>query len=110
MGTGYKSTRWKKLREKILRRDKYLCRENARYGRIVPATTVHHIWPAERYPEYAWCEWNLVSLSTEAHNAMHDRETHELTKLGESWRNRTPPPPAPPVLAQRGPVRGNSFQ
>ena len=31
-------------------------REAARYGRIVEATTVHHIWPAEAWPEYAWCD------------------------------------------------------
>ena len=93
MGSGYKSRRWRTLREKILRRDKYLCQENARYGRMIEATTVHHIWPAEDYPQYAWCEWNLVSLSAAAHNAMHDRETKKLTKLGEAWRERTPPPP-----------------
>lgn len=88
----YKSSRWKALRARILRRDKYLCRENSRYGRTVPANTVHHIWPASAYPQYAWCEWNLISLSTAAHNAMHDRDTNDLTKLGESWRERTPPP------------------
>jgi len=90
----YKSARWRKLRERILRRDKYLCRESARYGRRVEATMVHHIWPADQYPEYAWCAWNLVSLSSQAHNAMHDRDTGALTELGEAWRRRvTPPPP-----------------
>lgn len=88
----YKSPRWKKLRERVLRRDRYRCRENARYGRIVEANTVHHVWPAEQYPEYAWCEWNLISLSAKAHNAMHNRETDELTKLGELWKKRIPPP------------------
>ena len=88
----YKSGRWKRLRKRILNRDKHRCRENARYGRMVEATTVHHIWPAEQFPEYAWCEWNLIALSAAAHNAMHDRETGELTELGESWRRRTPPP------------------
>lgn len=89
----YKSARWKKLRAKILRRDGYLCRENKRYGRIVQADTVHHVWPADKYPEYAWCEWNLVSLSSAMHNAMHDRDTGELTELGEAWRRRVPPLP-----------------
>lgn len=89
----YKSDRWRKLRARVLRRDKYRCRESARYGRMVEASTVHHIWPAEDYPEYAWCEWNLVSLSSAMHNAMHDRETGKLTELGEAWRRRTPPHP-----------------
>lgn len=90
----YKSARWKRLRERVLRRDKYLCRESARYGRVVPATVVHHVWPAALYPEYAWCEWNLISLSAKEHNAMHDRETDALTELGEVWRRKIPPPPS----------------
>lgn len=88
----YKSGRWRKLRDYVLRRDKFLCQENARYGRRIEATTVHHIWPTDLYPEYAWCEWNLIALSASAHNAMHDRETNRLTDLGESWRRRTLPP------------------
>lgn len=89
----YKDPRWKRLRKRILNRDKFRCRENARYGRNVDATMVHHIWPADEFPQYAWCEWNLISLSTDAHNAMHDRKTKKLTKLGEAWRERTAPPP-----------------
>ena len=92
----YKSRRWKRLREKILRRDRYCCRESKRYGRMVEATTAHHVWPVEQYPEYQWCEWNLIALSNEEHNAMHDRETGELTDKGEYWRRKiTPPPPTP---------------
>lgn len=90
----YKSTRWRHLRERVLRRDGYRCRENARYGRVVEATTVHHVWPAAQYPEYAYCEWNLISLSAKAHNAMHDREADALTELGEAWRQRVTPPPS----------------
>ncbi len=98
MSMDYKSTRWRRLRKWVLDRDKYRCRENARYGRRVDATTVHHIWPAELYPEYAWCEWNLIALSSAAHNAMHDRETNQLTELGEGWRRRTTPPTLRGVL------------
>lgn len=84
--------RWQRLRKRALKRDGYRCREAARYGRIVQATHVHHIWPAEDYPEYAYCLWNLVSLSKSAHDSMHDRITKRLTALGISWKNRTPPP------------------
>lgn len=91
---GYKTRRWARLRKQILRRDGYQCRESARYGRIVEATTVHHVWPVEDYPEYAWDPWNLISLSQAAHNAMHDREHDRLTEKGESWRRRTIPPPS----------------
>ena len=91
MWDGYESRRWRRfVRPRILRRDRYRCREAARYGRIVEATTVHHIWPAEAWPEYAWCDWNLLSLSAEAHRAMHN-EDGSLSALGESWRRRTIP-------------------
>ena len=85
--------RWWNLRELALKRDGRKCRESARYGKRVDAEVVHHIWPAEDYPEYAYCLWNLISLSTAAHDAMHDRKTRRLTAKGLSWKNRTPPPP-----------------
>lgn len=91
---GYKTSRWMHLRERILRRDKHKCREAARYGVTVAATTVHHVWPASEYPEYAWQPWNLISLSTSAHEAMHDRLSGKLTPLGEAWRRRVSPPPS----------------
>lgn len=92
MWDGYTSRRWRKLRESILRRDKGKCREAARYGITEEANTVHHIWPAEDFPEYAWKPWNLISLSSKAHDAMHERTTRRLTALGRSWQRRTPPP------------------
>lgn len=92
MWDGYKTRRWRKLRLSILRRDKHKCRESLRYGITAEATTVHHVWPAEDYPEYAWEPWNLVSLTQAKHEAMHDRLTGKLTPLGESWRRRISPP------------------
>lgn len=90
---GRSNKRWQHLRQRALRRDGYRCREAARYGVAAEAEVVHHIWPAEDYPEYAYCLWNLVSLSRKAHDAMHDRTTRKLTALGLAWKNRTPPPP-----------------
>ena len=89
------NTRWQRLRQRALRRDGYKCREAARYGRVEEATHVHHIWPAEDYPEYAYCLWNLVSLTKRNHEAMHDRITRKLTAQGIRWKNRTPPPSGP---------------
>lgn len=85
--------RWQHVRERALRRDGYRCREARRYGRSVEAQVVHHVWPAEDYPEYAYCLWNLISLSAAAHDRMHERTTRRLTDLGEAWRARIPPPP-----------------
>ena len=78
----YRTARWQRLRARVLKRDGYMCQVSKRYGRQVEATTVHHIFPASQYPEYQWCDWNLISLSASAHDKMHDRNTNELTELG----------------------------
>ena len=88
----YKDSRWIAKRDVILRRDEYLCQYSKRFGKTVTANTVHHIYPIEDYPEYKWCTWNLISLSTEAHNKMHDRTTGKLTEIGEMLKNKTIPP------------------
>lgn len=88
----YKSKRWLALRARVLRRDKGLCREALRYGRRVEATTVHHVYPVEDYPELQWAEWNLISVSQQAHNSFHDRSTGKLTPAGLAWQKRVSPP------------------
>lgn len=90
-----KNKRWQAVRHRVLRRDRYRCQEAERYGLRVPAEIVHHIWPVEDYPEYAYCDWNLISLSSENHNRMHDRTTGQLTELGKTWKRRTIPPSPP---------------
>ena len=96
----YKSKRWQRLREKVLRRDGYQCQIAARYGKRVEANTVHHVFPASRYPQYAWQEWNLISVSAAAHNTLHVRDSDELTEAGMELLLRTArkygiEPPAP---------------
>ena len=78
----YKSHRWKHLRGVILRRDGYVCQWSRRYGKQIPADTVHHVFPRELFPEYQWEPWNLVSLSRFVHDEMHDRGTNDLTDKG----------------------------
>ena len=78
----YNSVKWKRLAHAIMRRDNYMCQLSKRYGKSVPAEVVHHIYPADEYPEYAYCLWNLISLSRAAHNKVHDHNNVELTDLG----------------------------
>lgn len=85
----YKTTKWIDLRRKALYRDGWQCQYFKRYGKAREANTVHHIFPREEYPEYEHCLWNLVSLSHEAHNMMHDRDTNELTPIGMDLLRRT---------------------
>lgn len=84
----YQSKRWKLLRAKILKRDKYMCQYFKRYGKRRDATMVHHIFPAHEYPQWAYKEWNLISLSNEAHEKMHERNTRKLTAEGIALQNR----------------------
>ena len=87
----YGGSRWKKKRKHILRLDGYKCRIAAMYGRTEEATIVHHIYPAEYYPEYAWCDWNLISVSMANHNKLENRTTKELTEMGRHLMERTTP-------------------
>ena len=84
----YKSERWKKKRKRILRRDKYICQESKRYGESEEATTVHHIYPLEEYPELAFENWNLISVSKKRHDTFHDRKTGKITEKGQYWQRK----------------------
>lgn len=85
----YNSPRWLAKRKHIMLRDQYWCRECKRYGRGREATTVHHIIPVEYFPEYGFTDWNLISLCSECHNEMHDRDSHRLTDKGWALLERT---------------------
>lgn len=78
----YKSSRWKNMRERVLRRDQYTCQLSKRYGKLKQADTVHHVFPREFFPEWQLCGWNLISVCREEHNKLHDRETDKLTAYG----------------------------
>jgi len=58
------STRWRKLRSLIIKRDGGLCQRCLlKYGIINGSTLqVHHIKPRIQYPELMWEETNLITL------------------------------------------------
>ena len=85
----YKSTKWIEKRNSILRRDGYMCQLSKRYGKMLPAEIVHHIFPRSEFPEYAFESWNLISLTRAKHNELHDRDTDELTEEGAELLRRT---------------------
>ena len=87
----YGSGKWKRKSRHILRLDGYKCRVAAMYGRTEEAKIVHHIYPADEYPEYAWADWNLISVSLESHNKLENRATGELTELGQALQDSTEP-------------------
>ena len=63
--------------------------ESKRYGKFKPAEVVHHIFPKDEFPEYAFSEWNLISLSRKTHNEMHNRDGYELSEKGIGLLRRT---------------------
>ena len=80
---------WEKKRAWIMRRDGYKSQIAARYGRNVPGDTVHHILPVEFFPEYRYVDWNLITITRQEHNRLHDRLTHRLTEEGLELMTRT---------------------
>ena len=85
----YDTKRWKHLREVILRRDGYMDQMELRIGKRVNAETVHHIFPVDMYPQYKWCSWNLISLTNENHELMHNRVTGGLSNAGQRLLRET---------------------
>lgn len=90
----YNSNKWKHLARAVMRRDGYMCQLSKRYGKSVPAEVVHHIFPADEYPEYAYEPWNLIALSRKMHNTLHDRNTDALTAEGVALMRRIGKPDA----------------
>lgn len=88
----YKAKRWERLRAQVMRRDGYRCQLSKRFGKAVPADLVHHIYPVDEFPEYAFEPWNLISVSRAAHNKLHDRDSDKLTAEGVALMRRTIPP------------------
>ncbi|WP_191987482.1 HNH endonuclease [Lacticaseibacillus suibinensis] len=71
-----------------MRKYNYEDQEAKRYGRIVQATMIHHIYPLADYPMLALQTWNLLPLSAASHNKMHDRLTDEVTGAGLYWQQK----------------------
>ena len=78
----YKSKKWRRKRERVLKRDNYVCQKCKRYGKNVEATTVHHIKHLKNYPELALDENNLISLCERCHNKEHP----EKAKKGRKYQ------------------------
>ena len=82
----YADKRWTDKRERILRRDLYLCQACKRYGRSTQASTVHHIiplhWCLSNIPALALASDNLLSLCASCHDQIHARQTDTLTENG----------------------------
>ena len=81
----YQGKRWKLLRQRILRRDKYMCQNCRRYGRQREATEVHHIEHLEDNPARAYDPKNLISLCHSCHNAQHPEKAEAMNRCRKMW-------------------------
>lgn len=78
----YDSAKWIALRASVLRAAGYMDQLELRAGRKVEADRVHHIFPREKYPEYEAARWNLIAISAETHERLHNRAGNDLSALG----------------------------
>ena len=85
------SDKWKFKRRNILRRDEYTDQYLLKtQGIMRNADTVHHILPREQFPQYALCDWNLISLSSYTHShIIHNCVSGALTKEGKKLMMET---------------------
>lgn len=59
-----KTTRWTKLRKKVLKRDGYLCQRCLYKYNVLNSTELqaHHIRSRKNYPELVFVEENIITL------------------------------------------------
>lgn len=76
---------WETKRKNILDRDGHIDQYIKRTtGRTVPANIVHHILPKEKFPQYAYEDWNLLSVCLDTHRRiLHNQRNGQLTKEGQ---------------------------
>lgn len=79
----YSSKQWQEARARALKRDGYMDQMLLREGIHREADTVHHMLPIDRYPEYKLKPWNLISVTHETHEMLHNRITGGLSPEGE---------------------------
>ncbi len=76
----YKTSRWRKLRQTIIRRDFGLCQECKRRNIYTKGTVVHHIVEAREDITLFWQETNLELVCDACHNREHPERSGGKTK------------------------------
>lgn len=84
--TFYQGEKWKRIRARILRRDKYQCQLCRRYGRMREATEVHHIIHLDEDLSKAYDAKNLISLCHACHNLQHPEKTKSINGARERFK------------------------
>ena len=82
----YSSMSWKRTREVILMKDKYLCLNCLDQSIIQSAVLVHHIIETSVTLDYALKEDNLISLCDLCHRDVHSNYNNDVTQELEKKR------------------------
>lgn len=89
----YCSTKWQRIRDKVMRLDHYECQLcKSKYHRIRKASMVHHVHYLEDYPNLALEIYdeegnrNLISLCNSCHNEVHPEKQIKFKKIIEAKR------------------------
>ncbi len=95
----YKTSEWRKLREKVLKRDLYTCQQTdtlliGKYP-APNSAVVDHIKPHRGDPALFWDETNLQAMSKEYHDRLKQSEERRGYLKGSSIDGR-PADPAHP--------------
>lgn len=88
--------KWKSLRKKVLKMDKYECQICRSRGKYTAADTVHHVQYVKKHPDQALEIWytfggkkrrNLISLCHACHEEVHGHRKKEKKKplTEERW-------------------------
>lgn len=78
----YLSPEWRCVRDAVLRRDGYKDFWLSRFGRMVPAEIVHHVFLLEDRPDLRLDPRNLVSVSRDTHRHILHASDGSLTEAG----------------------------
>lgn len=79
----YKSTIWKRMRERALEEQNYECQRCKVKGMYTRADTVHHKKEVRKYPVLALTLSNLEAICKECHYEEHHKEKSKPTD--EKW-------------------------
>ena len=83
----YDCSKWRKLRQKAMKRDNYECQMCKQQGKYHKVNNVHHIKEVKDRPDLALTIDNLICLCIDHHNEVHERYVDGQNKKIKDFKN-----------------------
>ena len=83
----YDCAKWKKLRQKAMKRDNFECQMCKKQGKYHKVNNVHHIKEVKHRPDLALDIDNLICLCVDHHNEVHERYVEGQNKVDKPFKN-----------------------